>query len=468
MSRLHAVLAAIDEGLNASMERWFELLRMPSISADPAHAEDCRRTAQWLANLLADMGLKASVEETGGHPVVLAHSVDTMHTAPHVLFYGHYDVQPVEPREAWHSDPFEPEIRTGADGRARVYARGAADDKGQLLTFLEALRAWMQVHEGRAPFPVTILLEGEEEIGSPSLDAFLKARKADLQADIALVCDTNQWDAETPAITTRLRGIVHDEVVIRGPNADLHSGLYGGPVPNPLHVLARLVSALWDEEGRVTLKGFYEGVSDLPATLRRQWAALGMDDARLLAEVGLKPPAAGEKGYTALEKIWARPTAEVNGMGGGHMGPGAKTVIPAEAFLKISFRLVGRQDPQAVREAFREHVRQHLPAGFTARFAEAEAGAPAIEIPEDSPPVKAAAAALEEEWGRAPVFMGCGGSIPVVGSFRHILGMDTLLVGFGLPDDAIHAPNEKYDLTSFHKGMRSWVRILARLAETAM
>ncbi len=467
MSRLQSVLDRVDASLQASMDRWFDLLRIPSISADPAHAGDCRRAADWLAQMLADMGLQAAVEETGGHPVVLAQTRHAARTAPRVLFYGHYDVQPVEPRDAWESDPFTPEIRTGPDGRARVYARGAADDKGQLLTFLEALRAWMKAHDDRAPFPVTILLEGEEEIGSPSLDRFLQSHTPELRADLALVCDTNQWDAETPAITTRLRGIVHDEVVIRGPNADLHSGLYGGPVPNPLHVLAHIVNTLWDEDGRVTLEGFYEGVAEIPAALRRQWAALDMNDARLLAEVGLEPPAVGEKGYTALEKIWARPTAEVNGMGGGHMGPGAKTVIPAEAFLKISFRLVGRQNPERVREAFRHHVRQHLPSGFEAHFAEVEAGAPAIEIPEDSKPVKAAAAALQEEWEKTPVFMGCGGSIPVVGSFRRVLGLDSLLVGFGLPDDSIHAPNEKYDVTCFHKGIRSWIRIMTRLADVA-
>ena len=462
MSRLQSILRRIDQTAEERMARWFELLRIPSISADPAHAADCRRAAEWLAGQLAGIGLHADVIDTPGQPVVLARG-DGPADAPHCLFYGHYDVQPVDPLEAWRTDPFEPTLITGEDGRARVFARGAADDKGQLLTFIEALRAW-KAETGALPFSVTVLLEGEEEIGSPSLDGFLEARREELSADVALICDTNQWDAETPAITTRLRGIVHDEVTIRGPKADLHSGLYGGPVPNPLHVLAAMVNALWDEEGRVTLEGFYDGVPEIPDSLRRQWAALGMDDATLLAEVGLKPPAAGERGYSALEKIWARPTAEVNGMGGGYMGPGAKTIIPAEAFLKISFRLVGRQDPEVVRRAFRDHVRRHLPPGFVAEFAEAEAGAPAVEVPEDSAFVQAAARALKEEWGRVPVFMGCGGSIPVVGSFRRILGVDSLLVGFGLPDDAIHSPNEKYDVDCFHKGTRSWARIMEALA----
>ncbi len=462
MSRLETVLHRIDSGLGEAVARWFDLLEIPSISADPAHAGDCRRAADWLRARLAAIGLHADVIDTDGQPVVLAKG-DGPAGAPRVLFYGHYDVQPVEPLEAWRTDPFRPVLITGEDGCRRVFARGAADDKGQLLTFLEALAAW-RAETGELPLSVTVLLEGEEEVGSPSLDGFLEAHRDDLAADVALICDTNQWDAETPAITTRLRGIVHDEVTIRGPKADLHSGLYGGPVPNPLHVLAAIVHDLWDDEGRVTLPGFYDGVPEIPEALRRQWAALGLDDAALLAEAGLKPPAAGERGFTALEKIWARPTAEVNGMGGGHMGRGAKTIIPAEAFLKISFRLVGRQDPEAVRAAFRDHVRRHLPPGFAAEFAEVEAGAPAVEVPEDSPWVQAATRALEEEWGRPPVFMGCGGSIPVVGGFRRILGLDSLLVGFGLPDDAIHSPNEKYDLDCFHKGMRSWARILAALS----
>lgn len=446
------------------MARWFELLRIPSVSADPAHAGDCRRAAHWLGERLSEIGLDVSIVETPGHPVVIGRG-EGPPQAPRCLFYGHYDVQPVDPLEEWRTDPFKPVRVMGEDGRERVFARGAADDKGQLLTFLEALRAWRE-ETGELPVSVTVLLEGEEEIGSPSLDGFLKDWRHRLEADVALICDTNQWDARTPAITTRLRGIVHDEVTIHGPAADLHSGLYGGPVPNPLHVLARIVAALWDENGRVALKEFYEGVPDLPDALRRQWAALGLDDASLLSEVGLRPPAAGESGYTALEKIWARPTAEVNGMGGGYMGPGAKTIIPSEAFLKVSFRLVGRQDPERVRAAFREHVRAHLPPGFRATFATAEAGAPAVEVSEDSPFVQAAARALEAEWQRPPVFMGCGGSIPVVGSFRRILGLDSLLVGFGLPDDAIHSPNEKYDVPCFHRGMRSWARIMRELAAT--
>ncbi len=463
MSRLDAALQALEADFPAAMERWFDLLRIPSVSADPAHAADCRRAAEHLADMLAAMGLDAAVRETPGHPMVVAHLEAASADAPRYLFYGHYDVQPVDPLDEWRTDPFEPELVTGEDGRQRVFARGAADDKGQLLTFLEALRAHLAAGEG-LPFHLVVLLEGEEESGSPSLDGFLRENATELRADAALVCDTNQWDENTPAITTRLRGMVHDEAVISGPRVDLHSGLYGGPVHNPNHVVARLIAGLWDEDGRVTLKGFYDGVHGLDEETRRGWAALGLDDEALLAEVGLVPPAAGEKGFTALEKVWARPTLEVNGMCGGYTGPGAKTVIPRQAFFKISCRLVDDQAPHAIRAAFREYVRANLPAGLSVRFSQGDGGAAsAIRVPEDSPLVRAAARGLEAEWARAPVMMGCGGSIPVVGSFREILGMDSLLVGFGLPDDAIHSPNEKYDVECFRKGARSWARIIEEL-----
>ena len=462
MSRLDAILRTIDAQLEDSLQRLFALLRIPSISADPAHREDCRKAARYMADMLAEMGLDASVRDTPGHPMVIAHLDADEADAPRVLFYGHYDVQPADPLEEWKTPPFEPALVTGEDGRQRIFARGACDDKGQLMTFIEALRAHLA--HGRRPLNLTILLEGEEESGSPSLEPFLRAHAEELRADLALVCDTGQWDADTPAITTRLRGMMHDEAIITGPRADLHSGLYGGPAHNPNHIVARLIAGLWDETGRVTLEGFYDGVAELPAETRRAWEALGMTDERLLAEIGLKPPAAGEEGYSALEKIWARPTIEVNGMGGGYTGPGTKTVIPSRAFFKISCRLVDDQDPYAIREAFRAYVRANLPRGVSVRFSEDGGASPAVRVEEDSAAVRAAAKCLEEEWGKAPVMMGCGGSIPVVRAFKDILGMDSLLVAFGLADDAIHSPNEKYDLQSFHKGTRSWARIIAALA----
>ncbi len=465
MSGLRTILDAIDAGLDQALERWFGLLRIPSVSTDPAFREACAQAARYMAEMLADMGMEASVRETPGHPMVVAHMKAAAPDAPRVLFYGHYDVQPPDPLEEWRTAPFEPALVTGEDGKRRVFARGACDDKGQLMTFVEALRA--HVENGSRPLNLTILLEGEEETGSPSLDPFLRENAEELRADIALVCDTGQWDADTPAITTRLRGIMHDEAVITGPRVDLHSGLYGGPAHNPNHIVAALIAGLWDGEGRVTLPGFYDGVEEISGETRARWAALGMTDEKLLAEVGLAPPAAGEKDRTALEKIWARPTLEVNGMAGGYTGPGAKTVIPSRAFFKISCRLVDDQDPLKIRRAFRAYVRRNLPAGVTAAFSGEGGASPAIRVPEDSPAVRAAAECLKEEWGREPVMMGCGGSIPVVRSFRDILGMDSLLVGFGLSDDAIHSPNEKYDLRSFHKGARSWARIIAALGRKA-
>ena len=462
MSRLNAVLRQIDDGLEAAMKRWFDLLRIPSISAVPAHAGDCRAAAAFMADLLNAIGVAAEVRETAGLPMVVGH-VAGRDRSRRVLFYGHYDVQPVDPLDEWKTDPFAPALVTGDDGRARVYARGAADDKGQLLTFIEALAAHMAVH-GRPPVDVVILLEGEEESGSPSLEPFLRANADELRADMALICDTNQWDADTPAITTRLRGLVHDEVTIKAAKADLHSGLFGGPAHNPLHIISHIIADLWDDDGRVSLPGFYDGVPELPEALRTQWAALDMTDEKVMAQMGMQPPPAGERGYSALELNWARPTAEINGIGGGYQGPGAKTVIPAEAFFKISFRLVGKQDPLKVRAAFRDHVRARLPSGVTASFADDDGGASAaIEVDENAPLVRLAARALTDEWGKEPVMMGCGASIPVVASFRDILGMDSLLMGFGLADDAIHSPNEKYDVACFHKGMRSWARLLDAL-----
>ena len=466
MPQLDAILSAIDGNLEAALERWFGLLRIPSVSTDPAHKEDCQRAARYMAEMLSDMGLEASVRETPGHPMVVAHARADDPGAPRYLFYGHYDVQPADPLEEWNTPPFEPVMVTGEDGEKRVFARGADDDKGQLLTFIEALRAHIEASGGQ-PLNLTILLEGEEESGSPSLDAFLRENADELRADMALVCDIPQWDAETPAITTRLRGMMHDEAIITGPRADLHSGLYGGPAHNPNHIVARLIAGLWDEDGRVTLEGFYDGVPELPESLRKAWAELGMTDEKFMAETGLRPPCAGEKGYSALEKVWARPTIEVNGMAGGYTGPGAKTVIPSRAFFKISCRLVGDQDPFRIREAFRAYVRANVPDGVQVAFSEEGGASPAVQVPEDSPAIRAAARCLAEEWGRQPVMMGSGGSIPVVRSFKDILGMDSLLVGFGLNEDAIHSPNEKYDLRSFHKGMRSWARIIAALGEGA-
>jgi acetylornithine deacetylase/succinyl-diaminopimelate desuccinylase-like protein len=331
------------------------------------------------------------------------------------------------------------------------------------MTFLEASRAWIEA-TGDLPLNVTILFEGEEESGSPSLNPFLKANRKELSCDLALVCDTNMWDERTPAITTRLRGMMHDEVIITGPAVDLHSGLYGGAAMNPIRVLTRILADMHNRNGKVMIPDFYDGVTEAPKKTREQWDRLKMTAHKFLGPVGLKLPA-GESRRTVLEQVWTRPTADVNGIIGGYTGEGTKTVIPSRASAKISFRLVGDQDPVKIRKNFRNFVKERVPADCKVEFSSTRGGSPAIEFDETSPYMLTAAKALKQEFGREPVMMGCGGSIPIVQSFKNILGMDSMLVGFGLNDDAIHSPNEKYNISSLHRGTRSWARIIGSLAE---
>ena len=455
MPAIDTVLAHLDLHRQPALDRLFELLRIKSVSTDPAFAGECAAAADWLAHELASIGFESSVRPTPGRPMVVAHAKAKRRDVPHVLFYGHYDVQPADPLELWQGSPFDPRVEDG-----KIIARGASDDKGQLMTFVEACRAF---HEnGGLPCDVSILFEGEEETGSPSLPAFMEANKTELKADVMLVCDTGMWDAATPAITTMLRGMVLDEVIIHAASRDLHSGMYGGAAINPVRVLARIIADLHDENGRVTLPGFYDGVEELPAEVAAQWRELNFSESDFLGGVGLSVPA-GEKGRSVLEMIWARPTAEVNGIIGGYTGPGTKTVLPAQASAKLSFRLVGRQDPAKVVESFRAFARARLPADCRAEFI-GHGASPALQLPVTSEALTRTRRALEAEWGKAPVLAGCGGSIPIVGSFKRELKMDSLMVGFGLDDDRIHSPNEKYEVTSFQKGARSWARILAALA----
>ncbi len=462
MSNIDRVLARIDADLDHSLERLFELLRIKSISTDPAFAGDCKAAAEWLAREISAAGIPASVRDTIGHPMVVGHKTDEDKPGPHVLFYGHYDVQPVDPVELWDTDPFAPRIVTRDDGSKIIVARGAADDKGQLMTFLEAARAWI-AETGELPLSVSVLLEGEEEFASPSLHPFLDANKEELSCDLALVCDTDMWNRETPAITTMLRGMVAEEITITAADKDLHSGLYGGAARNPNHVMAEIVAGLHDETGRVTLPGFYDGVIEIPEDVARLWDGLDFDQKTFLGGVDLEIPA-GEADRSTLEQIWSRPTCEVNGIWGGYTGAGFKTVIPSKAHAKISFRLVGDQDPEKIRAAFRAYVRAKLPADCKVDFAD-HGGNPALRLPFESDALVKARAALSEEWGRVAALIGSGGSIPIVGDFRTRLGMDSLLIGFGLDDDQIHSPNEKYELSSFHKGIRSWARVLNELSK---
>jgi acetylornithine deacetylase/succinyl-diaminopimelate desuccinylase-like protein len=459
-STVAAVLEHVDANLPASRASLFELLRIKSISAQPAHAPDCLRAAEWWRDQLTGLGFDASVRPTAGHPVVVAHLAGPAdYVGPHVLFYGHYDVQPVDPLSLWHSDPFDPQLLDGPRGK-RYVARGAVDDKGQTCMFLSALRAWHSV--GKIPARITVLIEGEEEVGSVNLDPFLRTNKADLAADVALISDTGMWDVDTPAITTRLRGMTYAEVTLKAANRDLHSGLYGGSALNPINALTKILGALQDENGHIQLPGFYDKVSPVTNSQRAQWDSLGFDEAAFLGGVGLTTPV-GERGYAALERLWARPTADINGIWGGYTGAGSKTVIASEASAKVSFRLVPGQDPDAVMEQFKQFVLERLPPGATASFADF-ARAPGLEVNVDSPYVRAALTALGEEYGKPALLMGSGGSIPVVTSLRSILGIDSLLMGFGLDDDQVHSPNEKFEEKCFHHGIRSHVRLLAKLA----
>ena len=456
------MLARIDADLDDSLDRLFKFLSIKSISTDPAYAEDCRAAAVHLATDLSTLDIAAEVHPTDGHPVVFAKSPPAGGDRRRVVFYGHYDVQPVDPLDLWQTPPFEPRIATLPDGRKAIVARGACDDKGQVMTFIEACRAWKAV-TGSLPLDVTFLIEGEEECGSKHLPPWVEAHRGELEGDVALVCDTGMWDPKTPAITTALRGLLYEEIKIKAADRDLHSGLFGGAAQNPIRVLARIIAAIHDHDGRITIPGFYDGVKELPDAVKKEWQELGLTPEKFLGQVGLGVPA-GEKGRLVIEQISSRPTCDVNGIWGGYTGPGAKTVIPAEASAKISFRLVGDQKPAKIREAFHAFVRSRLPADCKVEFVGRDSGAPAIALDWGMPQLAAARAALTQEWGKEALLIGSGGSIPIVGDFKRLLGIDTLLIGFGLDDDRIHSPNEKYDLTSFHKGTRSWARILAALA----
>jgi acetylornithine deacetylase/succinyl-diaminopimelate desuccinylase-like protein len=459
---LPAVLQKIDAGLDQSLERLFEFLRIQSISTDPAYNKECQAAAAFVAKDLSGIGFQTSIRQTEGHPIVVGKGGGAGNgNSPRVLFYGHYDVQPVDPLDLWDTPPFTPRIAVLPDGRKIIVARGACDDKGQVMTFVEACRAFVAV-TGELPLPITMMIEGEEECGSNHLFGFVKDNAEEFKLDLALVCDTSMWDPATPMVTTSLRGLVYEEVRLTCADRDLHSGLFGGAAQNPLRVLARILAAMHDDNGRVTIPGFYDGVKDLPSDIKADLKGLDLTPENFLAEVGLKVPA-GENDRMLIEQIATRPTAEINGLIGGYTGEGAKTVIPGQATAKVSFRLVGAQDPQKIRAAFHAFVRARLPADAKAEF-KSFAGAPATELPFDNPALAKTRAALADEWGKKALAMGEGGSIPIVGDFKRVLGMDTIMVGFALDDDRVHSPNEKYDLTSFHKGTRSWARILASLA----
>ena len=459
MTTLDAVLSRIDQDIDHSVERLFALLRIASVSTDPAFKDQCRAAAEHVAADLKTIGFDASVRPTAGHPVVVGKSNGV--AGPRVLFYGHYDVQPVDPLNQWKTPPFEPRIETLPDGRKIIVARGACDDKGQAMTFIEACRAFKAV-TGKLPLPITMMIEGEEECGSKNLFDFVRNNSAEFKLDLALVCDTAMWDQKTPAVTTSLRGLVYEDVKITCADRDLHSGVFGGAAQNPLRLLAQILGEMWDPKGRVTIPGFYDGVADLPADIKADLKGLDLTAEKFLGPIGLKKPA-GEQDRMVIEMVTTRPTAEINGIIGGYTGEGAKTVIPGEASAKVSFRLVGEQDPEKIRDAFRAFVRARLPADCKVEFGNFGL-APPIQLSFDNPALTKARAVLADEWGHKAVAVGAGGSIPIVADFKNVLGMDSLLVGFALDDDRVHSPNEKFDLKCYHKGIRSWARILDALS----
>jgi succinyl-diaminopimelate desuccinylase len=431
------------------------LLRMPSVSADSKYQEGIRQAAQWTADQLRRLGLATELIPTEGHPLVYAES-PPVPGAPTVLVYGHYDVQPPDPLSEWLSPPFEPTVRDG-----NLYARGATDDKGQLLTHVKAAQAWIET-TGGLPLQLKFLVEGEEEVGSTALYKFLQQAADKLRCDVVVISDGSQFGPGQPAITYGLRGIAYFELRLTGPKQDLHSGTFGGAVTNPAVALARMLSALMDRQGRIQVPGFYDDVVPLSEQERQQIAALGFDDSDFMARLGVDG-LSGEAGYTTLERRWARPTFDVHGLWGGYQGEGGKTILPAKAGAKFSFRLVPHQDPAKVAVAVRKFLSRRCPPGIRMELIDMHGG-PGVLVPLDSPFLQAAVRAIEAGFGRPPVFTREGGSIPIVTAFREKLGVDTLLLGWGQDDDCAHSPNEKFSLADLHRGARASAHLWAEFA----
>ncbi|MBN1910598.1 MAG: dipeptidase [Pirellulales bacterium] len=450
----------LDEYLQTHADRFeqelCELLRIPSVSADPQHKGDVRRAGEWLAAQLQKIGLPAEVIDTDGHPLVYAQGPEVP-GAPTALVYGHFDVQPVEPLDQWTRQPFEPAVAEG-----NVYARGASDDKGQLLTHIKSLETWLAV-ERRLPVNIKVLLEGEEEVGSESLVKYLAANREALACDCIVISDSGQFAPGQPAITCGLRGIAYYELRLRGPCRDLHSGSFGGTVTNPANALSRILASLIDDKGVVQIPGFYDDVVPLSDAERKSLAELPFDEAEYMKEVGVKQ-LAGEAGYTTLERRWARPTFDLCGLTSGYQGEGAKTVLPSRASAKLSFRLVANQDPDKITQSLRKHLDRVCPPGIEMELI-AHQGSGGVLVSQDSPYMKAASRAIEQAFGVAPFLIREGGSIPVVGKFAEILQADVLLLGWGQDDDNTHAPNEKFCLADFHRGIKASTRLWEELAK---
>ncbi len=472
---IESVIETLRERRKESVNRLIDWLRMPSVGTDPAFSADTRKAAEWCRDQLIAAGFKAELKETGtkakpGNPIVWAHNEGAAdYKGPHVLFYGHYDVQPADPVNLWDSGPFDPVIKPAVPNGPgeRVVARGACDDKGQVATFLEAVRAWKD-STGGVPVKFTVLIEGEEESGSVNLENFLEEHLPEIKkCDVVLISDTGMPSVEQPAITYGMRGLAYTEVVLHGPDQDLHSGLWGGRAPNPLNELTKVLGRLWDENRKVTIPGFYDRVADITPEEREQWKRLGFDAAAALKQIGLGAEAdIGEATFTSIEREWGRPTAEINGITGGYQGAGAKTVIPAWASAKVSFRLVADQREREIRDAFFKWLEGQTPPGCRWEFRDHGGGPPAT-VATDSPYLQAARRALKSAAKADPVLIKSGGSIPVVGLFRQKASLESILMGFGLADDRVHSPNEKFELACFHLGSEAHARLIAEFAQSS-
>ena len=452
------VISHVERNLDSYTDRLFDLLRIPSISTDPQHAADMERAAKWLHQVFAACGITSEIVTTTGHPCVLADTGPAAKQAPTVLVYGHYDVQPVGDESLWDSPAFEPKLRDGL-----IYARGAADDKGQLLAYVLALEAWQQAG-GKLPVRVKFLLEGEEEVGSVHLGDVLRERADQLACDYVAISDTAMFNADTPAITYGTKGMVFKEIILHGPKHDVHSGGFGGTITNPANALAQIIAQLRDEHNRVTIPGFYDKVRPFTAEERDAMKELPFDDEQYRASLGV-PALTGEEGYTTLQRQWGRPTLDVNGLHSGFTGNGASTIIPARAMAKVSMRIVPDQDPDGISAAFDRAVEALTPPGVRLEIKQ-HAAAPAYLCPLDSPGIRTAQAALELGFGKQPLFIRSGGTLPILALFKEVLAADSLLMGFCTPDCNAHGPNEFLPLANFQHGIRMAAHFVDRLAQT--
>jgi succinyl-diaminopimelate desuccinylase len=452
---MHAALDYIHSQRQSFQSDLAALLRIPSVSADSRQRQEVRRAANWMLAQFQQLGLACELIETPGHPLVYAESPPVA-GAPVALVYGHYDVQPPEPLDEWITPPFEPTVRNG-----NIYARGATDDKGQLLTHVKSVEAWLKT-AGTLPLQVKFLIEGEEEVGSEHLPKFVHDNRSRLACDCVVISDCSQFAPGVPAITYGLRGLAYYELRLRGPRQDLHSGTFGGGVANPANALATIMAALKDSQGRVQLPGFYDDVIELTDRERAEFRALPFDESQFKQQLGVKD-VSGEVGYSTLERRWTRPTCDINGLTSGYQGEGAKTVLPARASAKFSFRLVPNQQPAKVTASLRKFIESRLPPGIEMELIDFH-GAPGVIVPLDSPYMRAASAAIEAGFGKAPVFVREGGSIPIVNTFAEELDADVLLLGWGQNDDNTHSPNEKFSLEDFHRGTLASAQLWSELA----